>query len=51
MALPMGSRLLLGLLTLVLVITRRLDCYALRPLDLEPLDLGPVEPVPGRRPR
>jgi inner membrane protein len=49
-ALLMGSLLLFGLLTLVMVITRRLDWYALRPLDLEPLDLGPVEPLPSRGP-
>ena len=44
----MGSLLLFGLLTLVMVITRRLDWYALRPLDLEPLDLEPVEAVLGQ---
>jgi inner membrane protein len=47
-ALLMGSLLLFGLLTLVMVITRRLDWYALNPLDLEPLDLGRVEPTPAQ---
>jgi len=42
--------LLFGLLTLVMAITRRLDWYALRRLDLEPLDLGPVEAVLGQGP-
>lgn len=49
-ALLMGSLLLFGLLTLVMAITRRLDWYALRRLDLEPLDLGPVEAVLGQGP-
>jgi inner membrane protein len=47
-ALLMGSLLLFGLLALVMVITRRLDWYALNPLDLEPLDLGRVEPAPAQ---
>ena len=48
LALLMGSMLLFGLLALVMVITRRLNWYTLRPSDL-PLDLDRADPAPRGR--
>jgi len=49
-ALLMGSLLLFGLLALVMGITRRVDWYALKAPDLEPLDLFRAAPASGQQP-